>query len=88
MKSWMTQSTKKMPSSFNITLIILIKGPKVFVNFNIRIMRSQNILAMHASRKSKWKVFFYLAIMISYIKISAEVSAIFGLVDSCFMKLK
>jgi hypothetical protein len=84
----MTQRTKKMPSSFNITSIILIRGPNVFVNFNIKIMRSQNILAMHASKKSKWNVLFFLAVMISYMNISLGVSATFGLVDSCLKKLK
>ena len=88
MKSWMTQITKKMLSSFNIFSIILIRGPKVFVNFNIRIIRSQNILAMQPIRKSKWAVLFSRAIIISYINISSGVSATSGLADSCLQKLK
>jgi hypothetical protein len=66
--------------------MILTRGPKVFVNLIIRIILSQNILAIHASRKSKCKVLFFFAIMMSYIKISSGVSAISDEVTACFLK--
>lgn len=59
-----------MTSSFNIAVIILINGPNVFVSFSITIILSQNILAIHARRKSKWKLPALLSYIMTYINIS------------------